>query len=195
MGYSSIWAQALSAPPYLAAFGAVLFAAFKSDKHGSRSSYIITFALIAAAGYLTIFLAGILGLPNFIRYLGLYPACMGFFTCVTLIITWNLNNQDSETKKGSATTILQFFGQMGPLLGTRLFPASDGPLYLPGMAVCAAFMAGVAVLALSLRVVLGRENARRRREVAIVVQANGGDEQPLVGEMSEAMKMKFLYVL
>jgi len=195
MGYSSVLAQALSAPPYIVAFGAVLFAAFRSDKQGSRSGYIITFALIAAGGYLAIFLAGILGLPNFIRYLGLYPACMGFYSCVTLIITWNLNNQDSETKKGSATAILQFLGQFGPLLGTRLFPASDGPLYLHGMIVCSAFMFGVALLALTLRIVLQRENARRRREINVVAGSEGGDEQPLVGEQSRAANAAFMYII
>ena len=194
MGYSSVLAQALSAPPYIVSFGVVLLVAFRSDKQGSRSGYIITFALIATAGYLTIVLSGILSLPNFIRYLGLYPACMGFFTCVTLIITWNLNNQDSETKKGSATAMLQFLGQFGPLVGTRLFPASDGPLYGRGMAVCAAFMCGVAILAFALRGVLQRENARHRRE-ATMVDNSGGDEQPLVGDMDRAARGTFMYIL
>jgi hypothetical protein len=192
MGYSSMWAQALSAPPYIVAFGTVLLVAFKSDRQGSRSGYIIAAALMAAAGYLTIFLAGVLGLPNFVRYLGLYPACMGFFTCVTLIITWNLNNQDSETKKGAATAMLQFLGQFGPLLGTRLFPASDGPLYSRGMALCAGFMAGVGCLAFALRIVLQRENERRRLAARMIDGSAGPNDGSGVVRGSNAL---FLYMV
>src|SRR5258708_7502753 len=117
MGYSSLSAQALSAPPYLVAFFVVLWSAYSSDRRRVRSPFVIIFALLAMSGYLLIVLSGLLGLPPWLRYLGLYPACMGFFACVTLVITWTLNNQDSETKKGAGIAILQFLGQCGPLLG------------------------------------------------------------------------------
>lgn len=51
-------------------------------------------------------------------------------------------------------------GQCGPLVGVRLFPKEQGPYYVPGMAICAGFMLGVAVLALGLRFYLVRLNAR-----------------------------------
>ena len=160
MGFSTLSSQALSAPPYLASFLIVLLAAWQSDKHQSRSLFIIAFALFATSGNIVL----LLPLPNTIRYLAVTPACVGFFTCVTLIITWTLNNQESDGKKGTGIALLQYLGQCGPLLGTRLFPDEDGPLFSRGLAVCAACMVGVAVLAGFLRVVLAWENRRRLEE-------------------------------
>jgi len=76
--------------------------------------------------------------------------------------------------------LLQYFGQMGPLLGTRLYPESDGPLYLKGMAVCSGFMCAVAGLALLLRTVLRKENERRRVESA--TDGEGGEDVELLAE-------------
>lgn len=56
--------------------------------------------------------------------------------------------------------ILNIVGQLGPLIGTRLYPDEDAPYYVTGMAVCAGFMVGVAILAIMLRVVLARRNSR-----------------------------------
>lgn len=175
MGWSTTMSQALSAPPYLISFGVVLFTSYASDKAKSRSPFIIFHALLAATGYVLIFLAGALGLPGWIRYLGVYPATAGFFSCVTLIITWTLNNQASDSAKGTGVALLQYFGQCGPLLGTRLYPENEGPLYLKGMAVCAGFMGIVAVLAWGLRWVLVREN-RKIGEGGGVWEELGQDE-------------------
>jgi MFS family permease len=164
MGWSSTMAQALSAPPYLIAFAVVLLTAYASDRAKARSPFIMLNAALACSGYLLILFAGLIGLPSWIRYLGVYPATAGFFTCVTLIITWTLNNQESDSKKGTGVAMLQYFGQCGPLLGTRLYPKSEGPLYLKGMAICAAFMALVGLLALCLRWKLKKENAKLAKE-------------------------------
>lgn len=56
--------------------------------------------------------------------------------------------------------MLNLFGQLGPLLGTRLYPDSDKPYYVKGMAVCSGFMFLVGVLALVLRRVLAMENEK-----------------------------------
>jgi MFS family permease len=195
MVHSSLWAQALSAPPYLVAFFVVVYAAYASDKRATRSPYVIFFASLACGGYSLILLSVLLGLPNWIRYLGVYPACTGFFCCVTIIITWTLNNQDSESKRGAGIAMLQFLGQCGPLVGTRLFPAEDGPLYSRGMLVCALFMGGVAVLATALRVVIQREN-RARQMRAGLSSVEGDAEQPLVGEQErKATKQVFLLIV
>jgi MFS family permease len=182
MGWSSAMSQALSAPPYLLAFVAIQFTAFASDKLKSRSLFIMLNAALACSGYLLMFFAGLFGLPNVIRYLGVYPAIFGFFTCVTLIITWTSNIQKSNSKKGAAVAMLQYFGQCGPLLGTRLYPKSEGPLYLNGMAICAGFMALVGFLALYLRWMLEKENAKLRRERVV---GDGEDDVELLVEGQE----------
>ncbi|KAF2688174.1 MFS general substrate transporter [Lentithecium fluviatile CBS 122367] len=165
MGHTSLTAQALTAPPYLFSFLTVLLTAYLSDRLRTRSTFVILHSLLATTGYATIALCGYFLPPAqlvWLRYLALYPAAAGFFSAITIIITWTLNNQESDTGKGTGVAIMNVIGQMGPLVGTSVFPQEDGPAYVKGMAVCAGFMALVGVLAAVLRWVLIRENRRRR---------------------------------
>ncbi|KAH8429606.1 putative MFS transporter [Aspergillus melleus] len=170
MGYSSLTSQALSAPPYLLAFIVVLITAYISDRNRSRSTYLILHAVISSTAYLIIALTGHFHthLPTpahvLIRYLCVYPATAGFFSAITLIMTWTMDNRVAKEGKGASIAVLNVIGQCGPLLGTRLYPASDRPWYVRGMATCSFFMMVVAGLALLLRVLLQRANRRVQRK-------------------------------
>ncbi|QPH16254.1 hypothetical protein C2857_000852 [Epichloe festucae Fl1] len=185
MGHDALTSQALSAPPYLVAFVAVLFTAHMSDRLRARTVPIVLHALSSSAGYAVLALAQPLGLPNLVRYAAVYPAAVGFFNVATLIIAWTINNQASQTRQGGGFAILQFVGQCGPLVGTRLYPDGDAPYYARGMTACAAAMFAVAALAVVLRTYLRHRNGsmdeadmERRREGAVVEE----EEQGLVGE-------------
>jgi MFS family permease len=165
MGYSSITAQGLSAPPYLFAFVVVITTAYFSDRTHSRSAFIILHSLLATLGYSTIALSGYLGSTNTtIRYLALYPAIAGFFSAITIIITWTINNQETDSKKGTGMVVLNIIGQIGPLVGTSIFPETDGPYYVRGMTVCAGSMLMVGILAATLRWILIRKNRKARAD-------------------------------
>ncbi|KAL1902254.1 hypothetical protein Sste5346_001230 [Sporothrix stenoceras] len=161
MGHDAVSAQALAAPPYLAAFFIVLATAHVSDRMKKRSPLLIAHALASAAGYgvLSLGESKSLGRTSILRYLAVYPAAIGFFNVVVLLIAWNLNNQRGERRQGGAFALFQVVGQCGPLLGTRLYPNTDAPLFLRGMRTMAAAMLGVAVLAVVLTIVLRRRNA------------------------------------
>ncbi|ODH21109.1 hypothetical protein ACO22_05704 [Paracoccidioides brasiliensis] len=166
MGYSTLTSQALSAPPYILSFVIVLLTASLSDRRRTRSPYIITHALISSCAYLAIALTGHFHthlsstVQILIRYIAIYPAAAGFFSAITVIITWTMDNQPAKEGKGTGMAILNIIGQCGPLVGTRLYPDTDGPWYVRGMAVCALFMLLVAGFALALKVLLQRENKR-----------------------------------
>jgi MFS family permease len=160
MGHSPKVAQALSAPPYLLSFLFVLLTAYLSDKTYSRSPFIIFHALLSAAGYFLICISGVYGWNNWIRYAGVYPAAIGFFSVITIIITWTINNQEGESRQGAGFAVLQIIGQCGPLVGTRLYPEEEAPFYVRGMGACAGAMVGVALLAVGLRFYLGGRNRR-----------------------------------
>ncbi|EXJ76748.1 uncharacterized protein A1O5_01256 [Cladophialophora psammophila CBS 110553] len=190
MSFSPLASQALAAPPYLFAFFFVLVVGRYSDKvPDSRSLFLMGVALLGAISYAGIAIAGYLheSLGDAgsitIRYVAVYGAAMGLFSSVTLIITWTLNNQATATGKGTGLTILNVIGQCGPLIGVHLFPRSQGPLYIQGMAVCAGFMAfGVAGLAGVLRLVLWRANKRNGFENK---EPGPGGEYELVGKEDE----------
>jgi hypothetical protein len=193
MGFESITAQGLSAPPYLFAFIVVVTTAYYSDRLQTRSSFIILHSLLATAGYSTIAISGHLRSNNaLVRYIALYPAVAGFFSAITIIITWTLNNQQTDSQKGTGMAVLNVIGQMGPLLGTTIFPEEDGPWYTKGMSICAGFMLLVGVLAAVLRWHLIRENKQKRND-------SGGGEYagiPLEeGETVHTRRKKFEFML
>ncbi|KAK3721072.1 hypothetical protein LTR37_003362 [Vermiconidia calcicola] len=162
MGFSRLASQGLSAPPFLFAFVAVLLTAFVSDRFKSRSIPMMFHALLALSGYILAAVGGIMHAGPTLRYLAVFPICAGFFSAVTIVITWTVNNQASDEGKGTGMAVLNVIGQMGPLVGTRLYPDHDAPYYVTGMSVCAGAMLMVFILAFALRVVLMRENRKRR---------------------------------
>lgn len=147
MGYESITAQGLSAPPYLVAFVAVLLTTYLSDKRKSRAEFIVFHASIASAGYLVLALSR----DTLTRYCAIFFVASGFFSVVACVIAWTVNNQSSESGKGTGMVMLNTIGQCGPLIGTRLYPESNAPYYENGMIICSISMFIVALLAILLR--------------------------------------------
>ena len=193
MGYSAITSQALSAPPYLVAFVVVILTAFLSDRYRTRSAFVCFHAILGACGYLIIAIAGLKKANALWRYAGIYPAATGFFSAITIIITWTINNQDSDSKKGTGVAMLNMIGQMGPLLGTRLYPDSDKPYYVKGMTVCAGFMVVVFVLSLGLRFILAAEN--RKSAVAYSRVENEDNEGLVIKGQSGTEEEQFQFML
>ncbi|KAK9455667.1 major facilitator superfamily domain-containing protein [Dipodascopsis uninucleata] len=154
MGYESITAQGLSAPPYMVAYVVVLFTTYWSDKRKSRAEFIVFLSSVSAAGYFILALSR----HTLIRYASIFFVASGFYSVIAMIIAWTVNNQSSESGKGTGMVMLNSIGQFGPLIGTRLYPDSDSPYYERGMFICSASMMMVAVLAILLRRHLARLN-------------------------------------
>ena len=190
MGHSALISQALSAPPYLLAFFVVILTAYLSDRIQTRSYFVIFHALLSALGYGFTALAGARGWSTWWRYAGIYPAAVGFFSVITVIITWSINNQESESKQGTGFAMLQLIGQCGPLVGTRLYPEEHAPLYTSGMCACAASMVFVSILALTLRWYLGRENTLSKKGYGKIGEEG---KTPVLKHHREATQ--FMYML
>lgn len=126
------------------------------------------------------------------RYLGVYPAAMGFFSVVTIVITWTINNQNSNSKKGTGVAMLNYIGQLGPLVGIHLYPDRDQPYYVKGMAICPCFMATVAILAYALRRILDVKNRRMTVEDSKV---DGEDEGLVIQNPAYQERKQFTFML
>jgi hypothetical protein len=103
-----------------------------------------------------------------------------------------VNNQETDSKKGTGMAIMNLIGQIGPLVGTSIFPEEDGPWYVKGMSTCAGFMLLVGILAAVLRWVLIRENKKARDG------SSGGEYAgvPLEeGEVATFKRKKFEFML
>lgn len=188
--------QALSAPPYLVAFAIVLSTAQLSDRYRTRSVFIVFHSLLAASGYTIMAIAGAQHASAAWRYSGVFPATVGFFSAVTIIITWTINNQDSDSKKGTGVAMLNIIGQLGPLVGVQLYPDRDGPYYVKGMSICAAFMAAVAVLAVCQWKYLAAQNRQAAASSYRSVQSDDNDDgaDPWVKD-GKGVQKPFVFIL
>jgi dipeptide/tripeptide permease len=178
MGFTAINAQGLSAPPYFLAFLVCIASTWIADKTRQRGYTIIVLSLIGGIGYILLATVKSVG----VRYFGVFLAAAGVFPAISNILPWTLNNQGSDSKRGAGIALLNIVGQCGPLLGTRVFPASNAPYYITGMSICAAFMFFNAFLALGLRIYLVWENKKFERQDA-ASRAEGSD--PAQGEIGQ----------
>ena len=134
MGYDSVTAQGLTAPAYFGAFLLCILAAFVSDKYGSRGFIVAGFAAMGATGYGL--LAGIQDMEKTgLRYLGVWFAACGIFPALSINITWLLNNQGGDSKKGAGLAISLILGQCSSLISSTVFPSKDAYVYTMAIAL------------------------------------------------------------
>jgi len=143
MGFTSIHAQGLSAPPYLFASFVVLAIGHLSDRFQQRGIFLALCSGTGAIGYLILFT--VRSIPA--KYFALFLLTGGLYPCIALILTWVSNNNGTDSKRGAGFILMNFVGQCGPLVGTHIFPASDGPLYLKGFYISFGFTVFAALLA------------------------------------------------
>ncbi|KAA8644402.1 hypothetical protein EYZ11_002777 [Aspergillus tanneri] len=154
MGFTSINAQGLTAPPYFVSFLFTIATTWLADRLQQRGLTITVMSVVGAVGYVLLATCTSVG----VRYLGVFLAAAGVFPCIGNILPWVLNNQGSDTRRGMGIVLLNLIGQCGPFLGTNIYPERDGPRYVRGQSICAAFMFLTTILALSLRALLMWEN-------------------------------------
>lgn len=191
MGYESIHAQGLSAPPYFLSFLVCILSTWIADKTQQRGLMIIGLSLIGGTGYIILAIVTSTG----VRYFAIYLAAAGIFPAISNILPWVLNNQGTDSKRGTGMALLQMIGQCGPLLGTRIYPKSEGPYYKKGMIICAAFMFFNGFLALVLRTLLQRQNKKLEEEERQVSQAAGGDEKAATFAVENEGTFGYRYIL
>ncbi|OJI89776.1 hypothetical protein ASPTUDRAFT_79671 [Aspergillus tubingensis CBS 134.48] len=160
MGYTKTQAEGFSAIPYFASLVCCIGASFLSDHVRQRAIFISFFAALGGAGYIILALVA----TNAVRFFATFLICAGVFPAVSLTFTWVTDNQGSSSKRGVGLAIFGMIGQCGPLLGARLFPSQDSPMFSKGMWICAGVLFGACILALILRLLLSRENTRRDRQ-------------------------------
>ena len=126
MGFSSVTAQGLSAPPYFVSFLLTIGTSFIADKTQQRGIVIMCCAIVGGVGY--VMLAVTTGVGP--RYAGVFLAAAGIFPAIANILPWVTNNQGNDTRRGVGIVMLNVIGQCGPLLGTNLYPTNEAPYYI-----------------------------------------------------------------
>ncbi|KAF7318853.1 MFS general substrate transporter [Mycena chlorophos] len=158
LGFTKAAAQLLTVPPYaLAAVMLVLFC-FISDRLQSRGILMSISCIIGGIGYIIL-----LTVHSNVhaRYFAVFCIVGGTYTTIGLIIAWYAHNLGSESKRATGIPIFMAMGQCGSVLGSHLFPLTQGPHYVQGFGVSCALEFLAAIISLVLSYSYRRDNARR----------------------------------
>ncbi|KAM6503393.1 Major facilitator superfamily domain containing protein [Amanita muscaria] len=134
LDYSNATAQLFTVPPYAVAAVVLVLFSFVSDRIQSRGIPMAIASTISAIGYLLLLVVK----DNRVRYFSIFCLTSGTYTPISLILAWFAHNLGSETKKATGIPVLMAIGQCGSILGSHIFPKTDGPLYIRGYAICCA---------------------------------------------------------
>lgn len=184
MGYEDIKAQGMTAPPYILAVFSIIGTAYYSDKYMQRAYAIIICMVVAVIGYLLV----ALGPSDGSRYLGLFFAVPAVYASLSIIMAWTGDNQGSDSKRGISYVVLHFFGMTGPIVGTTLFPDTDGPRYTKGIWVTTGMIVFIGVFSFVYRMYLERENRKLNEKYGPVSLAD-------IRKCNDDTQPKFRYVL
>ncbi|KAI0356061.1 MFS general substrate transporter [Trametes cingulata] len=160
-GYTNALAQLLTVPPYAVAAVYLCLNSYTSDRLQSRGIFIAAASALAGIGYILL-----LTVPsnNHVRYFATFCITSGTYTTIGVIIAWFAHNLGSETKKATGIPMYMAIGQCGSVLGSHLYPKTDGPRYIRGFAVTCALQFVAAIAALVLTISYRIDNKRRDRK-------------------------------
>ncbi|KAJ8518758.1 hypothetical protein ONZ45_g4207 [Pleurotus djamor] len=129
MGYSTLEAQLLTAPPYVfAAIFAFSFAVL-SDKWVLRGPFMIFQSIVAIIGLsLTAFHTN-----NGVRYFGVFFGIAGGSANIASILGYLQNNIAGYTKRAFATALTIGGGAIGGIIASTVYRSQDAPGYRPGL--------------------------------------------------------------
>ena len=92
MGYSSIDAQGLTAPPYFVAFLFANITTIIADRTQQRGLVLIITSLVGGIGYIVLATVPTVG----VRYFAVYLAAAGVFSTIPNILAWTLSTLPSS---------------------------------------------------------------------------------------------------
>ncbi|KAK6909228.1 hypothetical protein I203_103245 [Kwoniella mangroviensis CBS 8507] len=134
LGYTSVNAQGLSAPPYLVAYVIAVITAYWSDRLAIRGWFIGIANLVGGVGYMMIAYVG----PRSVRYFAAYVTVVGVYVGQPLMFSWCATNADTSSKRASSLVIFLITGQLGSITGSNIY--DDAPRYHKGNSICAGLL-------------------------------------------------------
>ncbi|CAJ2501973.1 Uu.00g048260.m01.CDS01 [Anthostomella pinea] len=130
LGYSSVKAQALTAPPYVFAFFCVLAISIYSDKYQCRARSLIISYTVGTIGIIILWPSlhykGVAGLS----YFALFLVVAGFNMQAPAVGSWLGSNVRNPTKRAAAMGWQSTWAQLaGGTIGSNIFIGSEAPTY------------------------------------------------------------------
>lgn len=158
LGYSGLSAQLYTVPPYAAAYGVTLIAAFLSDKFKTRG--IVAGVSFLIGGTAFVILTALPGSSFSARYGLLIIATSGVFGGLPSLCAWVGDNSRSTTGGALATALNIAFSGPSQIIGVWIYRAQDAPLYKLGHGINAGLVLMSACTCFGLTIYYRRKNAK-----------------------------------
>ncbi|KAF7923224.1 uncharacterized protein EAE98_007929 [Botrytis deweyae] len=159
----------LTITPYLVSIITIFILARMSDKKQVRGSFVFVCGLLSAAGFAIMSLVAILDWNIWWSFFAIFPACVGSYGAMMIILSWALGSEQSAFGRGILLTILVGVAQLSVIFSPAgvkpWWRAEDEPAHTRGLGASAALMGLCAILALVLRSYLTRRNSNKERHL------------------------------
>jgi hypothetical protein len=133
LGWTSLKAQYMSIPIWMAAFVFSIANGFISDFAEHRYGFYVGPLILSVIGYALLLSENHITVA--VRYMALFFIVMGNFAAVTISITWLNNNIVGKARRGISTAILFALGNCGSVIGSNVYLSNEAPGYATGYGV------------------------------------------------------------
>lgn len=148
LGYSSAQAQLMTAPPYVFAAILALMNGFHADRTQERGYHVAGPMLLAMVG----FIISAASTNSAALYFALFLCAGGIWSTISIILAWTGNTFNTpKEKRAVALALVNMLGNLSSVYGAQLYPAANGPRYIPGNIANASFCFAGAVLAVLMK--------------------------------------------
>lgn len=136
LGFSSIKAQALTAPPYVFAFFCVIAIAIYSDKYQCRARSLLISYTVGTTGIIILWPSLYHANLSALSYFALFLVVAGYNMQAPAVGSWLGTNVRNPTKRAAAMGWQSTFGQLlGGCIGANIFVDSEAPTYRSGFII------------------------------------------------------------
>lgn len=161
MGHENAMAQLMTVPPYALAGFVLMVTSYASDRLQIRGPLLVCTSTIGGLGY--IIMLGATHRQD-VRYGATFLITSGTYSSIGLMNAWYSHNLGSETKRAAGIPLYGAIGQIGGILGSHLYPLTEGPAYTSGFTVSAFLLFLAALCALLLSVSFRLDNMQRDQQ-------------------------------
>ncbi|KAI8145523.1 major facilitator superfamily domain-containing protein [Fennellomyces sp. T-0311] len=159
MGFESLEAQAMTAPPYAIACVVTILVAIDADRRGERAFHIAGPSFLGMIGYILLLACKDQG--PVALYISACITVTGVFAHAPAMLSWFTNNIGGHTKRAVGCAIIISWGNAGGAVGGQVYRANDSPQYVRAHSACAALLFVQICVVLAFKFTLKRINHKR----------------------------------
>ncbi|KAL7904317.1 MFS general substrate transporter [Trichoderma velutinum] len=182
-GWKAEEAQLRTIPVYVTAGGTMILAAYASDKLRHRFGFFIAGFILVATGYAMLLAQERMSRED--KFSAVFLVFSGAYMVTPMALVWLQNNLSGHWKRAFGSSIQISIGNLGALIASNVFMASEAPTYVTGYSVSLAMMLLGTISAVVLFLLMSRENKKRnagerddRLNLPEDVKGNLGDAHP-----------------